>query len=61
MDEINIEGSDNPTGTTIADRPMREQQLGIYSQLRLINETINSLRVKIEECEILNHRRFSNA
>ena len=25
MDEINIEGSDNPTGTNIADRPMREQ------------------------------------
>ena len=32
MDEIYIEGLDNPTGTTIADRPMREQQLAIYSQ-----------------------------
>ena len=37
MDEINIRGSDNPTGTTTADRPMCEQQLAIYAQLRLIN------------------------
>ena len=58
MDKINIEGSDNPTGTTIAGRPMCEQQLAIYSQLRLINETINSLRVKIEEGEMSNHCRF---
>ena len=55
MDEINIEES---TGTTIADRPMGEQQLDIYSQLRLINETINSSRVKKEEGEKLNHCRF---
>ena len=41
MDEIHVEGLDNPSGTTIADRPMREQQLVINSQLRLINETIN--------------------
>ena len=58
MDEINNEGSDNPTGTTIADRPMRGQQLATYYQLRLINETINSLCVKIEEGEMLNHRHF---
>ena len=55
MDEIHIEGLNNPTGTTIADRPMLEQQLAIYSQPRLINETINSLCIKIEEGEILNH------
>ena len=42
MDEIHIEGLDNPTGITIVDRSMREQQLAIYSQLRLIDETIDS-------------------
>ena len=57
MDEINIEGLDNSTGTTIADKPMHEQQLAIYPRLRLINETINSLHVKIEG-EMLNHCRF---
>ena len=61
MDEINIgEGSSgtNPTGTTIADRHICEQQLAIYSQLRLINDTINSPRVKIEADEVLYHRQF---
>ena len=40
MDEINIgEGSSgaNPTRTAIADTPIREQQLAISSQLRLMN------------------------
>ena len=63
MDEIDIgEGSsgDNQTGTTIADRPMREQQLAIYSQLKLMNNTINELCVKIEEGEIMNHRHYQN-
>ena len=36
---------------------MREQQLTIYSQLRLINDSINTLRVKIEG-EAMNHRCF---
>ena len=57
IDEINIEGSDNPPGTTIVDRCMREQQLDIYFQLRLINKTINSLHNKIEG-DKLNCRRF---
>ena len=63
MDEIDIgEGSsgDNQSGTTIADRPMREQQLAIYSQLKLMNNTINELCVKIEEGEIMNHRHYQN-
>ena len=37
---------------------MHEQQLAIYSQLRLFNETIDSLRVKIDEGEMLNHCQF---
>ena len=52
MSIYEVEGSDNPTGTTIADRPMCEQQL------RLINETIYSLYIKIKEGEMLNHRCF---
>ena len=61
MDEINFgEGSpgDNQTGITIADRPMREQQLAIYSQLSLINDSIYTLCIKIEECEVMNHHCF---
>ena len=39
--------------------PMCEQQLAIYSQLRLINDSIvNTLCVEIEEGEVMNHRRF---
>ena len=61
MDKINIdEGSsgDNESGTAIADRPMREQQLAICSRLRFINESINTLCVKREEGEAINHCRF---
>ena len=48
MDEINIdEGSSKAdlTVSTIADRPMLEQQLAIYSQLRLMNDSILSSSV----------------
>ena len=58
MDKISIYERLSGTGTTIADRPMHEHKLAIYSQLGLINDSLNSLRVKIEEGEVLNHRRF---
>ena len=45
-------------GGNVADRPLRDQQLAIYSQLRMMNENINTLRDKYEEGTTLNYRRF---
>ena len=61
MDKINIGGGssgDNETRTTIADRPIRKQQLAINSQLKSINDSINTFCVEIEEGEAMNHCHF---
>ena len=61
MDEIiKDEGSSGAdlAVMTIVGRYMDEQKLTIYSQSRLMNDSINSLSIKLEKDEVLNHCCF---